>query len=234
MIRSTLSLALLLLLASRSSFALQILEAKDGETMLAKISRKEISRISVEHGRIRKVTGNAGEFVLEKDDETGQVFVRPSNIESSKPLNLFVTAEQDTFALLLQPVDTPSETILIRPAAHKRDPATSPVAAGHIRRLKNLLLVMANDARPEEMEISGSNTLKTLWPGTRLVLNRTWRTPEVTGERYTLTNLSSSNLPLEERRFFKAGVMAVSIEHALLTPGASTSLFVIRESGRDD
>jgi len=144
MIRSTLSLALLLLLASRSSFALQVLEAKDGETMLAKISRKEISRISVEHGRIRKVTGNAGEFVLEKDDETGQVFVRPSNIESSKPLNLFVAAEQDTFALLLQPVDTPSETILIRPAAHKRDPATSAVAAGHIRRLKNLLLVMAS------------------------------------------------------------------------------------------
>ena len=48
------------------------------------------------------------------------------------------------------------------------------------------------------------------------------------------TSTVASTMMAMSKEMFKAGVMAVSIEHALLTPGASTSLFVIRESGRDD
>src|SRR3990167_6831424 len=58
-------LLLLLLSVSQSAAALQILDARDGDTVLGKISQKEVTRISFERGRIRKITGNAGEFVLE-------------------------------------------------------------------------------------------------------------------------------------------------------------------------
>ena len=226
---------LLLLIASRSAFALQALDVRDGETLLAKISRKEVTRIAVEHDRIRKVTGNAGELVLEKDDESGQIFIRPANPESTKPINLFVTTGSDTIALLLQPVDTPSDTILLRPKAQRQD--KSPVrltAATHVRRLKNLLLVMATDARPDGVEIESLTELRNLWPGTRLVLTRRWRAPEAIGERYTLTNTGPMTLAIEAPRLFKTGVMAVSVEHPQLLPGASTSLFLVREADRDD
>ena len=56
-------LPLLLALSSPAS-ALQILDAKDGETVLGKISQKEVTRISVERGRIRKVTDNAAVIPL--------------------------------------------------------------------------------------------------------------------------------------------------------------------------
>ena len=231
MIRSTPRLALLLaLIASRSSWALQILEARDGETLLAKVSRQEITRIAVEHERIRKITGNTGEFVLDKDDESGQVFIRPSNAESTKPINLFVTAGNDTIALLLQPVDTPSETILIRPRAQITAPtAPLPAGAAHVRRLKNLLLAMATDARPDGVEISEPHEPRSLWAGTRLVLGKRWRTNDAVGERYTLSNTGTVELALDERRLFKAGVMAVSLEQTRLAPGASTRLYLIRE-----
>ena len=104
----------LLLSVSQPAAALQILDARDGETVLGKISQKEVTRISFERSRIRKVTGNAGEFVLEKDDERGQVFLRPAQADSSKPINVFVSSERATVALLLQPIDAPSDTILIR------------------------------------------------------------------------------------------------------------------------
>ena len=226
---------LLLLIASRSSFGLQSLEARDGETLLAKISRKEVTRIAVEHEHIRKVTGNAGEFVLEKDDDSGQIFIRPASPESTKPINLYVTTATDTIALLLQPVDTPSDTILLRPKSQKQD--MSPVTltgATHVRRLKNLLLVMATDAHPDNVEIESLTELRNLWPGTRLVLTRRWHAPDVIGERYSLANTGATSLSLEAPRFFKVGVMAVSIEQPLLMHGASTSLFVIREAGHDD
>ena len=51
--------------------ALQIVDARDGVTVFAKVSRQEITRIGFEHGRVRKVTGNAGEFILDKDEQRG-------------------------------------------------------------------------------------------------------------------------------------------------------------------
>jgi conjugal transfer pilus assembly protein TraK len=141
-------LPLLLALSSPAS-ALQILDAKDGETVLGKISQKEVTRISVERGRIRKVTGNTGEFVLEKDEEKGQIFIRPVSPESTKPINLFITSERSTIGLVLQPVDTPSDTLVIR--EETRDPLTSTSrmekSGRHVRTIKNLLLAMAGDAR---------------------------------------------------------------------------------------
>ena len=103
-----------LLLLVDPAHALQIVDAQDGQTALGKVSRKEVTRIAFERGRVRKVTGSAGEFVLEKDDEKGQIFVRPTDPQSTKPINLFLTSDRGTVALLLQPVDTPSDSIVIR------------------------------------------------------------------------------------------------------------------------
>jgi conjugal transfer pilus assembly protein TraK len=144
----------LLLALSSPAAALQILDAKDGETVLGKISQKEVTRISVERGRIRKVTGNTGEFVLEKDEDKGQIFIRPVSPDSTKPINLFITSERSTIGLVLQPVDTPSDTIVIREG---RDPLTSTSrmekSGRHVRTIKNLLLAMAGDALPDDMEV---------------------------------------------------------------------------------
>jgi len=224
-----------LLAASHSACALQILDAKDGETVFGKISQKEVTRISVERGRIRKVTGNAGEFVLEKDEEKGQVFIRPASPDASKPINLFITSERSTVALLLQPVDTPSDTLVIREV---RDPATAPsrveASGRHVRTLKNLLLAMAGDALPDDMEVREPAQDLTLWPGVRLTLQRAWLGTSIVGEKYQLANTGNGALSLIERDLFKPGVMAVSLEHASLNPGEATNLFVIRERRPND
>lgn len=228
-------LLLLALAASQPALALQVVDARDGETVLAKVSRKEVTRISVERGRIRKVTGNAGEFVLEKDDEKGQVFIRPVSPDSTKPINLFVSTERSTIGLLLQPVDTPSDAIVIREA---RDAVTGPArierSGRHVRTMKNLLLAMAEDALPDDMEVREPGRELTLWPGARLTLQRQWLGSGVVGEKYQLVNTSASALELAERDLFKRGVMAVSIEQAALRPGETTQLFVIRERRADD
>jgi len=228
------SLVLLPLLLSNPACALQILDAKDGETVLGKISQKEVTRISFERSRIRKVTGNAGEFALEKDEEKGTIFIRPASPESTKPINLFVSSDRSTVALLLQPVDTPSDTIVIREG---RDPlATSRVEKSgfHVRTLKNLLLAMAGDALPEDMEVRESGRQLALWPGVRLTLQREWLGAGIVGDKYQLANIGKSDLNLVERDLYKPGVMAVSLEHASLRPGEATNLFVIRERRAND
>ena len=229
-------LALLLALsASEPLRALQVLDARDGETVLAKVSRKELTRITIERGRIRRVTGNAGEFVLEKDDDQGQIFIRPVSPESTKPLNVFVTSERSTIGLLLQPVDMPSDTIVIREARESPvGPARVERSGRHVRTMKNLLLAMAEDALPDDMEVREPGRELTLWPGARLTLQRQWLGAGVVGEKYQLLNTGPTAMAIDERRFFKSGVMAVSVEHASLRPGEATPLFVIRERRIDD
>ena len=211
------------------------MDARDGETVFARISRKEVTRISIEHGRIRKVTGNAGELVLEKDEEKGQVFIRPASPDSTKPINLFVSTAHSTIGLLLQPVDTPSDTIVIRePRDAPAGPARIERSARHVRTMKNLLLVMAEDALPDDMEVREPGRELTLWPGARLTLQRQWLSAGVVGEKYQLLNTGASALELAERDLFKRGVMAVSVEQTSLRPGEATQLFVIRERRADD
>jgi conjugal transfer pilus assembly protein TraK len=228
-------LLLLALAASQPALALQVVDARDGETVLAKVSRKEVTRISIERGRIRKVTGNAGEFVLEKDDDKGQVFIRPVSTDSTKPINLFVSTERSTIGLLLQPVDIPSDAIVIREARDATaEPSRIERSGRHVRTMKNLLLAMAEDALPDDMEVREPGRDLALWPGARLTLQRQWLGSSVVGEKYQLTNAGAAALELAERDLFKRGVMALSIEQASLRPGESTQLFVIRERRADD
>jgi len=203
--------------------------------VLGKISRKEVTRIAFEKGRVRKVTGSAGEFVLEKDDEKGQIFVRPTDPQSTKPINLFLTSERGTVALLLQPVDTPSDSIVIRePRSSSAAPTRLEASGRHVRTIKNLLLALADDALPEDMEARELARDVALWPGTRLTLQRVLLGSGVVGEKYQLTNIGSATMELAEANLFKSGVMAVSVEQNSLRPGEATNLFVIRERKNDD
>lgn len=226
----------LLLAFSAPAPALQVLDAKGGETLVAKISQKEITRISMDKGRIRKVTGNAGEFLLEKDDERGQIFIRPAQTDSTKPINIFISSDRGTVALLLQPIDSPSDSILIREAREAATAATPMARQGrsstHVRTAKNLLLALAGDVPPEDMEVRDSTREVALWPDIRLTLQRTILTTgstRIAGEQYQLTNNSNADLDFTERDLHQAGVIAVSLEHRLLRPGESTMLFIIRE-----
>lgn len=233
-LKTSLVLLPLLLPLSNPACALQILDAKDGETVLGKVSQKEVTRISFERSRIRKVTGNAGEFVLEKDEEKGQIFIRPVSPDSTKPINLFVSSERSTVALLLQPVDTPSDTIVIREGREPLSASRVEKSGVHVRTLKNLLLAMASDALPEDMEVREPGQQLALWPGVRLTLQRAWLGAGIVGEKYQLANVGPNDVSLIERDLYKPGVMAVSVEQASLRPGESTNLFVIRERRAND
>ena len=211
------------------------MDAQDGQTVFGKVSRKEITRIAFERGRVRKITGNAGEFVLEKDDEKGQIFVRPTDPQSTKPINLFLTSDRGTVALLLQPVDTPSDSIVIRePRERSAGPTRAEASGRHVRTLKNLLLALADDALPDDMQALEPARDIALWFGTRLTLQRVLLGTGVVGEKYQLTNVADTSMELAETALFKPGVMAVSVERPNLRPGEATNVFVIRERRSDD
>ena len=228
--------AVLALAFSIPVHAQQFVSARDGESVLARISQKEVTRITFEQGRVRKVTGNAGEFVLEKDDDRGQIFIRPASADATKPINLFVSSDQSTVGLVLQPIDAPSDSIVIRevqaPAAHA--PRLGGRSHRHIRAVKNLLLAMTSDANSDRMELREINQELVLWPGLRLTLVRSLLGTELVGEKYLLVNVSAQDISIAARDLYKPGVIAVSLESETLRTGEAVPLFVIRERRPND
>ena len=236
MIRSIPRLTLLasLLAASLPAAAIQVLEGTDGQTLVGKLSQKELTRVVVERERIRRVTGNAGEFFLEKDEEKGQIFIRPAAQDATKPINLFIATDRSTFALLLQPVDLPAETIVIKPALGQREPARVQRSGSYVRAIKNLLLAMAGDALPRDMEVREVAQEVALWKEARFTLTRKYIGQGLIGEKYLLTNVSAAPMVIAEQELYKEGVVAVSVENMNLAAGESSNVFIIRErSDRD-
>ena len=205
------------------------------ETVLGKISRRKSPASASSAAESARSPATPASSCWKEDEEKGQIFIRPASPDSTKPINLFVTSERSTVALLLQPVDTPSDTIVIREA---RDPLKSASrmerSSLHVRTLKNLLLAMAGDALPDDMEVREPGQQFALWPGVRLTLQRTWLGAGIVGEKYQLANIGSAEVKLTERDLYKPGVMAVSLEQGSLRPGESTNLFVIRERRAND
>jgi len=236
MIRSITKAALLPLVLSASgpAAALQILEGADGQSLIAKISQKEVTRVMVEGNRIKRVTGNPGEFWMEKDEDKGQIYIRPTSESTVKPINLFVSTERGTFMLLLQPVDLPAETIIIKPLPGVREASRIERSTSRVRAVKNLLLAMASDALPTDMEVRELSRELTLWKDTRFTLSRTYLGRAIVGEKYLLTNVSSAVMTVTEQDLYKSGVMAIAVENGRLGPTQSTNVFVIRSRADHD
>jgi len=181
----------------------------------------------------------AGEIVIECDRDKGDIYVRPVG-EGKKPINLFVSSARGTYTLLLRRADTPADTIVIRDKAalQRRADASSPrpvpgSAASHVRSLKALLVAMAAERAPTDIQVEDIAQPITLWREAHFTLERTYRGRGLVGERYVLQNVSDAPMVLTEQEFDRedddaGSVAGVAIEHHNLRPGERTRVFVIR------
>lgn len=182
----------------------------------------------------------AGEIVLECDRDKGEIYVRPMG-EGKKPINLFVSSARGTYTLVLRRADTPADTIVIRDKAalqRRAETATARpapgAAASHVRGLKALLVAMASERVPSDIQVDTIGQPVTLWREAKFMLERTYRRRGLLGERYVLQNVSDAPMVLTEAEFDREDdesgrVAGIAIEHHNLRPGERTVVFVIRK-----
>ena len=103
------------LLASTAlpAHALKLIEAQDNHTFYVDGSAHDTNRIALENGRLRRILGKSEDFIVDKDDKTGQFIVRFR--DDKKTTSLVVIAENDrSYTLVIKPVDIPAESIVLR------------------------------------------------------------------------------------------------------------------------
>jgi conjugal transfer pilus assembly protein TraK len=252
--RTFASSALCLALAG-TAYALQTVDVRDGQSVTAKMSLTEQTRIKIDRGRILDVLGDiyepqrnaAGRFVLEKDDKAGEIFIRLLDPSLLRPVNLFIKGERGTFGLVLQPVDMPLETIVLRDrgealtgvggaiaVAQGVSDTPFPKNTSHVRAIKAMWLAMAGDAVPRDVQVRGMNREVTLWKEARFVLDRVYVANAMVGELYTLTNISPQPMVLAEQELYRDGVLGVAIQEHQLRPGQATVVYVVRARTQAD
>jgi conjugal transfer pilus assembly protein TraK len=184
----------------------------------------------------------AGDVVVECDRDKGEIYLRPVG-DSLKPVNLFVASADATYTLLLRRADVPADTIVIRDKTPKalrpvlHEPALSGPAPSAIRAMKALLVAMASDRVPPDVQVQEVSRPVPLWAQASFTQVRLYEGRSYIGEKYVLQNVSSAPMVLSEQEFdrpdsaTRGEVTGVAIEQHNLRPGESTSVYVIRRGG---
>lgn len=228
--RRLLSFLLLITLLTEESFAAQVRAVDDDDEISADISRHEISRIKTAGDLIRKVQANSDEITIVQDDKSGEVYIRPNVSAENKPINLFITTEQNfTYKLLLYPKSIPSEQIILRndSAVKSSDVEVSKVTKNfYEQQIIGLIRVMRSRKKLEGYTLKQERHYVDLGD---LSMRRiiTYKGQNFIGEIFTLKNSTNQVVTLEEKMFSKNGVRAVKIEKTELLPGEVTEIFIV-------
>lgn len=212
-----------LLAISLEAGAAQVLHGKPDDTLTARISRHEPTLIRIDGHRIVRVFGAEGDFVVTPDKDAGTAYIKPTTDKQS--ISAFVSDEKGrTWRLLLAIGDGPADTIVIRGKAERacnRDFARN-------QAIKQVLLALES---PEETEFETrkTNELVPLWKEAMFVLVKIVEGP-FRGEKYHLTNTSNKPMVIDEREFYRRGVVAVSVERHQLNSAETTAVYVISEA----
>lgn len=223
---------LLLLLASNAQAA-QLVEVRDGTVVSVRVSGGEPNRIVIRDGRIHKVWGAEGKAVLKPDADTGQVYLQPAEGWRNRPFSLFVKDDQGgVYTLVLTPAEMPSETVtLVRPerarSADRQKAVAWETEKPYERTVLELVKHMALDTLPEGYSLTEVKREIRLWQEARLVLQSRYVGGRLEGEVYELTNVDAKTMRLDEREFYRDGVLAVSVDRHELGPGERTRIFLV-------
>jgi conjugal transfer pilus assembly protein TraK len=161
--------------------------------------------------------------------------VRP--LDRGEPASLFLTADSGaTYALTLQPVDMPAESLILKdPARRAAKPSAAEQSRLPQRMVKALALMMAADRLPADMEVRERGETLRLWQGSRFVHLRSWLGAAVVADLFQLTNTGNAEMRVAEAGALPSrGARPWGWRTSALNPGETSRVFVIRQREGDE
>ena len=225
-----------LLLVPGGVGAIQRFIVRDGQTVTAVMSSRDLTRVSVAGAeRLERVWAPAGHLQVQPDAAQGDIFIRPAP-DAPASMSFFVRdTAGGTYTIIAQQRDVPSETILLTPQRPAARPATK-----HPRRhlftavddIKRLMLAMALNRETPGFTTEQHETPVPLWKETRILLTHTYTGFHFTGRVYRIRNVSTHPLTLHEQEFIDLvpNVRALALRGFTLPSGDATLLYVVSDT----
>lgn len=238
-------LSFLISMSSTTAHAAIVKNLDEMGVIQVPISQEALTRIKVQEDRILHVFSNAGEYVLETDENQGQVFIRPKLSEeeaSIKPISLTLTTEGGhTQDLRLIPKHQAPEAIILKSdnaLKHEleKDPfngkklSSAPIFREEIEGLMQALQEGRIPLGYKEMPIN-LTTLNEPYKRVREIQGEKLR-----GLTYHTQNKTQKTQVLSESEVAKAlpfkdhKIVAILIQKKTLNPQEGTDIYVVSRS----
>ena len=233
MTRRALCWLLSLLLVPGGAGATQRFTVRDGQTITAVMSSRELTRVSVAGAEgLEKVWAPAGHLQVQPDAARGDMFLRPAP-GAPASLSFFVRdTAGGTYTIIAQLRDVPSETIRLEPQRRAARPATTPPRPfTSVDAIKRLMLAMARNQETAGFTTTRHETPVPLWEETRILLTNTYTGFHFTGRVYEIWNVSAHPLTLHEQEFIRLvpNIRAIALRGFTLLSGDATFLYVVSD-----
>lgn len=217
-------------LTQGGALAAQHLQVDDGRSYSIKVSANELTRISVERGRLEKAWALNTNWDVKPDKDAGEIYIRPKDGQK-KAFSFFVRDNYgNTYTLVAMPYDIPSETIVLEPTRRVSKVKSSELQnQSYVQQIKGLIKDMANGVEDNYLVTVRGDAIP-LWKETKITLSRQYEVNDLIGEIYRIENASGKPLVLDEQEFVGFGdrVKAVSLEANVLQANEATRLYVVR------
>ena len=228
------------------SQASQVLTLSENQRLEITISADSMNRIAVTNDRIAQVFGDEGTFVSQADENTGQLFIKSSPENGTKPLSItFITENGITQDLILKPTAKSATTTVFNTSvfntrvfkSNSKQSAFKGTINSSIESLQKtlpfqeeLLLIMRHLVAGQlmEKEEGGDNHNRSGSEGYKVEHIKSYQASPYSAQVFSVQNTTSTAIELLEKSFYQAGDLALSFEKRILMPGEKTQLFVVR------
>ena len=225
----------------------QVLFMLENKRLEASICPDSMNRLAVANDRIVQVFGDEGAFESQSEENTGQVFIKPTAENSIKPLSLTLITEQGkTQDLSLKPTAKSAATLILKPSdkSHKHHSIDSldsremsNVHAPSLPSEKNLpvqeqMLSILKQAVGTRLPIKDDTPPSRPNPeGYSLTPYQSFQAGEYVIYAFHLENTTPTAIDVQEKAFYQPGDLAISIQNRVLASHAKTVLYVVRREG---
>lgn len=214
-------------LVSAESQGAMLHSLNDLKVIEAAISRQGLTRITVKDDRVLNVFGITGEYVLETDEDQGQVFIRPMGPGSLNPISLTLTTEKGhTQDLRFIPKDKAPEALILQADNRTKEEKLSQILPSR-EEVEELLYACQASRIPVGYTLMPLD-LKTLQNPHHLI--REIRNDNLRGLTYEIKNTGTIPWILSESGFtekLKENVIAILMPKKLLKPGENAHVHVV-------
>lgn len=214
----------------------QTLSVTENATIKANISVNEPTRIAVENDRIAILRGAEGAYTYSNDNNSGAVFLKPTQAYQNKPFYVFVSTEQNhNYILQLTPTSKLSASMLILKSHDQAIKVAEQWEIGlpYTDLLAELMKDMVNHTSPEGYAVIPVNAKKATSIGRQLQMRliTIYSGAHLQGQIYEVTNQSKTPIFVVERLFYRASDCAIALQDETISAGGKTLLYKVIRHG---
>lgn len=214
----------------------QVLSITENKRLEANIAVDVMNRLTVVNDRIVNIFGDDGTFVVQTDEHTGQVFIKPTTENGNKPLSITLITENGiTQDLTLNPVKLKPTTLILKPfkptIQYSQSPAERliPGVAARNQTLQDQWIQVMKQAVLGELAVVTTG----IFPKARKVVgfnlsyDKSYQIGELLVQVWSIKNITKIPQELQENRFFQVGDLALSLQQRWLQPNEKTFAYIL-------